>query len=76
MSDAGVRPMRTATSSLRCKLGDKAENPACTSSPNLRVGPNRLLWGALLFNNLTGLEWTQVGLPRALGVSVSIESVK
>ena len=25
--DADVRPMRTATSSLRRKLGDKAENP-------------------------------------------------
>ena len=67
--------MRTAISSVPRKLGDNAENPACTFT-ELRVGPNRLLWGALLFNNLTGLEWTQVGLPRALGVSVSIESVK
>ena len=28
--DADVRPMRTATSSLRRKLGDNAENLACT----------------------------------------------
>ena len=29
-ADADVRPMRTAISSLRRKLGDDAENPACT----------------------------------------------
>ena len=28
MNDAGVRPMRTAISSLRRKLGDDADNPA------------------------------------------------
>ena len=27
MTDADVRPMRTATSSLRRKLGDNAEDP-------------------------------------------------
>ena len=37
MTDADVRPTRTATSSLRRKLGDKAENPACTFT-QLRVG--------------------------------------
>ena len=37
MTDADVRPMRTATSSLRRKLGDNAENPACTFT-QLRVG--------------------------------------
>ena len=28
MTDAGVRPMRTAISSIRRKLGDNAEYPA------------------------------------------------
>ena len=35
-ADADVRPTRTATSSLRRKLEDDAENPACTFT-ELRV---------------------------------------
>ena len=37
MTDAGVRPMRTAISSIRRKLGDNAENPAFIIT-ELRVG--------------------------------------
>ena len=37
MTDADVRPMRTAISSLRRKLGDNAQNPACTFT-QFRVG--------------------------------------
>ena len=37
MTDAGVRPMRTAKSSLRRKLSDNAENPAYVFT-QLRVG--------------------------------------
>ena len=36
----------------------------------------RLLQGTLLSKNPTRLEWTQTDLPRALKLSVSIESVK
>ena len=36
-ADADVRPMRTAISSLRRKLGDKAENPTNIFT-QLRVG--------------------------------------
>ena len=37
MNDADVRPMRTDISSLRRKLGDNAENPACIFT-EVRVG--------------------------------------
>ena len=37
MTDADVRPMRTAISSLRRKLGGNAENPACIFT-QFRVG--------------------------------------
>ena len=34
----------------------------------------RLLWGKLLSNNLTWLEWTQTDCPRVLKLSVFIDS--
>ena len=37
MTDADVRPMRTAISSLPRKLGDDAQNPACIFT-KFRVG--------------------------------------
>ena len=42
----------------------------------VRMSAIRLLWGTLVSNNLTWLEWTQTDRPRALKLSVSIESVK
>ena len=49
MTDADVRPMRTATISLCRKLGEGTENPACTFA-RLRVGyrmpkGERGMWG-------------------------------
>ena len=52
------------------------------SAPPLRGTPvpngptlcGRLLWGTLLSNNLTWLEWTQIDRPRALNLSVFIDS--
>ena len=54
------------------------------SVPRLRVTPvpsvptlsGRMLWGKLLSNNLTWLEWTQIDRPRVLNLSVSIESAE
>ena len=37
MTDGDFRPMRTAISSLPRKLGDNAQNPACTFT-QFRVG--------------------------------------
>ena len=50
--------------------------------PRLRVTPvpsvptlsGRMLWGKLLSNDLTWLEWTQTDRPRVLKLSASIES--
>ena len=52
--------------------------------PSLRATPvpsgptlsGRLLWGKLLSNNLTWLEWTQTDRPRVFKISVSIESAE
>ena len=47
-----------------------------TPVPNGPTLSGRLLWGTLLSKNPTRLEWAQTDLPRALKLSVSIESVK
>ena len=47
-----------------------------TPVPNDPTLSGRLLWGTLLSKNPTRLEWAQTDLPRALKLSVSIESVK
>ena len=51
---------------------DKRTMPV-PSGPTLS---SRLLWGTLLSNNLTWLEWTQTDRPRVLKLSVSIVSVE
>ena len=48
---------------------------ASYSYPSGRILLGKLLWGTLLSSNPNLLGWTQVGLPRAFGFFVSIESV-
>ena len=45
-----------------------------TPIPNGTALSGRLLWCTLLSSSPTWLEWTQIGRPRVLKFSVSIES--
>ena len=63
---------------FRSGRGSRVQCLGCAPGLVPAVAPcsGGLLWGMLLSNNLTWLERTQTDRPRALKLSVSIESVK
>ena len=81
-TEADWNPRRPTRSSglgqLESGQGSRVRHPRVrvTPVPHSPTASGMLLWGTLVSNNLTWLEWTQIDRPRALKLSVSIESVK